>query len=372
MSIRLPSSSELSRFTATQPRTTLGGWQNISNINQLRPNGAGKDYVNGAYNCGPAVVAMLARGYGNQKGISDAKLIQQLGKGIVTKDGVDADGIAQMLKRADVPPAGEALGADYDDSELNAHLDQGHKVIAQVRATDAKGVDPDNAHYVLIQGKTKDGNYTVSDPLAKNSYVVTPDKLREAVLKAPPDGGMLIPVASPAEAKKTSPTASTTTEPANTAAAQRTAAPVDVFEGAEARALKPIVTKEPNPAAFSVDKDIFEGVDTSFKQPETDERNEVMEENEQRNQFEINLRYGKTSDTQAEPPTAPVTADDRDVNDFASELRERKASGDLEAYATLAQMEKSTSDKDKAVLDQVKTADKKDPGIGKKTTGDGF
>jgi hypothetical protein len=375
MSIRLTSSSELSRITSPQPRTPQGGWQNIPTINQLRPNGAGKDYVNGAYNCGPAVVAMLARGHGNLSGLSDAKLIQQLGKGIVTKDGVDADGIAKMLKRADVPPAGEALGADYDDSELNAHLAQGHKVIAQVRATDAKGVDPDNAHYVLIQGKTKDGNYTVSDPLAKKSYVVTPDQLRDAVLKAPPDGGMLIPVASPAEAKKTSPTASTTTAPANAAAAQRTAAlaaPVDVFEGAEAKALKPTVTKAPNPSAFSVDKDIFEGVDTSFKQPETDERDEVMEANEQRNQFEINLRYGKTSDTQAEPPAGPVTAEDRDVNEVASELRQRKATGDKEAYATLAKLEKSTSDKDKAVLEQVKTADKKDPGIGKKATGDAF
>lgn len=374
MSIRL---SELSRIIAPQPRTNVGGWQNIQNINQLRPNGAGKDYANGAYNCGPAVVAMLARGYGNMGGLSDAKLIQQLGKGIVTKDGVDADGIGKMLKRADVPPAGEALGADYDDSELDAHLAQGHKVIAQVRASDAKGVDPDNAHYVLIQGKTKDGNYTVSDPLSKNSYVVSKDQLREAVLKAPPDGGMLIPVASPAEARKTEPTAPTTVAPANTAA-QRTAAPaapaapVDAFEGAVAKALKPTVTNAPNPSAFSVDKDIFEGVDTSFKQPETDERDEVMEANEQRNQFEINLRYGKTSDTQAEPPAAPVMAEDRDVNEAASELRQQKASGDKEAYATLAKLEKSTSDKDKAVLEQVKTADKKDPGIGKKSTGDAF
>ncbi|KFE70519.1 cysteine peptidase family C39 domain-containing protein [Hyalangium minutum] len=374
MSIRLPSFSELSRLTSTQPRTNLGGWQNIPHINQLRPNGAGKDYANGAYNCGPAVVAMLARGHGNMSGISDAKLIQQLGKGLVTKDGVDADGIAKMLKRADVPPAGEALGADYDDSELNAHLDQGHKVIAQVRASDAKGVDPDNAHYVLIQGKTKDGNYNVSDPLAKKSYVVTPDQLREAVLKAPPDGGMLIPVASPAEAQRTSPTASTTTAPAPAAAqrAEAPAAPVDVFEGAEARALKPTITKAPNPDAFSVTQDVFEGVDTSFKEPETDERNEVMEANEQRNQFEINLRYGKSTDAQAEPSVAPVVAEDRDVNEAAAELRERKASGDKGAYETLAQLEKSTSDKDKAVLDQVKTADKKDPGIGKKSTGDAF
>jgi len=368
MSVRPSSSPELSRLSPAQSRSTLGGWQNIPHINQLRPNGAGKDYVNGAYNCGPAVVAMLARGAGRMDGVSDAKLIQQLGKGIVTPDGVDADGLTRMLKRADVPPAGEALGADYDDDELNDHLKEGHKVIAQVRASDAHGVDPDNAHYVLITGKTKDGNYTVADPLAKKPYVVTPEQLREAVLKAPPDGGMLIPVASPAKGKQPAPAAAAT----GGAAAPRTAAPVDAFEGSTARALKPTATKAPNPAAFSVTKDVFQGVDTRFKQPETEERNELMEENEQRNQFELSLRYGKTKAAPEEAPEAPVTSEDRDENDFAAELRQRKASGDKNAYQTLAKLEKSTSDKDKRVLAQVKTADKKDPGIGKKSTGDAF
>jgi len=376
MSVRPSSSSELSRLPSVQTRPSLGGWQNMPHINQLRPNGAGKDYVNGAYNCGPAVVAMLARGHGKMDGISDAKLIQQLGKDIVTQDGADAEGLTRMLKRADVPPAGEALGADYDDSELNDHLSQGHKVIAQVRASDANGVDPDNAHYVLIQGRTKDGNYTVSDPLSKKPYVVTPEQLRDAVLKAPPDGGMLIPVSSPAEGQRPAPVAATATraEAPRTAEARTAAstAPVDAFEGSEAKALKPTLTKEPNPAAFSVTKDVFEGVDTRFQQPETDERNELMEANEQRNQFELSLRYGKSKDAEAEAPAAPVTADDRDETDFASELRQRKASGDKGAYETLAQLEKSTSDKDKRVLEQVKTADKKDPGIGKKSTGDAF
>jgi hypothetical protein len=371
MSVRPSSSSELTRLPPVQTQAAQGGWKNTPHINQLRPSGAGKDYVNGAYNCGPAVVAMLARGHGKMAGISDAKLIQQLGKGVVTPDGVDADGITKMLKRADVPPAGEALGADYDDSELDDHLKQGHKVIAQVRASDAHGVDPDNAHYVLIQGKTKDGNYTVSDPLSKKPYVVTPDQLRDAVLNAPPDGGILIPVSGPAQGKKpASATATATPEAAPRKLALT--APVDAFDGSQAKALPPSITKAPNPAAFSVTKDVFEGVDTRFQQPETDERNELMEENEQKNQFEVNLRYGKSKDAQVEPPAAQVTAEDRDENELASELRQRKASGDKGAYETLAKLEKSSSDKDKRVLEHVKTADKKDGGIGKKSTGDAF
>ncbi|HYH95467.1 cysteine peptidase family C39 domain-containing protein [Hyalangium sp.] len=361
MSIRRTTTTELPRIPPPPAKSTPGGWQPTSHINQLRPNGAGKDYVNGAFNCGPAVVAMVARGWGRMEGLNDAQLIQQLGKGIVTKEGADAEGLTRMLKRIDVPPAGEALGADYDDADLNEHLSQGHKVIAQVRASDAHGVDEDNAHYVLIEGKTRDGNYTVSDPLSKKPYVVTPDQLRDAVLKAPPDGGMLIPISSPAEGKRPAPPAPAPA-PATRSAVPRN--PVDTFAPRAPQA------KAPNPTAFSVTKDVFEGVDTEFRQPETEERNELMEENEQRNDFGLDIRYSKKG--QPEAPTGPVTADDQDEDEFASQLRQRKAGGDRDAYQTLAQLENSGSDKDRRVVEKVKQADKKDPGIGKKTTGSAF
>src|SRR5689334_8736215 len=98
------------------------GWKQIPQINQLRPRGADKDYVNGAYNCAPAVVAMLARGAGRMGDLTDAQLISQLGKDIVTPEGTDPEGVARMLARVDLPPAGDALGANYKDAELKQHL----------------------------------------------------------------------------------------------------------------------------------------------------------------------------------------------------------------------------------------------------------
>jgi hypothetical protein len=384
---------ELSRAasSALAADSTSKGWKPIPQINQIHPEGADKDYVNGAYNCAPAVVAMVARGYGKQGDLSDADLIEQLGQDIVTRDGTDADGVARMLARADVPPAGAALGANYKDSELKQHLNQGHMVIAQVRTSDPKG-DQDSAHYVLIQGMTKDGNYIVSDPLFDKPYVATAKQLKDAVLKAPPDGGMLIPVSSPAEARKqakalaplapasdgkgpgTMPPSATggsiapkAAQPLASAAqatapapspAKAAAVPVDSFEA-------------PNPKAFTATDDLFVGTDTRYKEPTRKTSNAVMESNEKKNQFQIDVRYGEGGGPRADQ-TEPVTPDQKDEDEFAQELRQRKASGDMGAYDTLDQLETSSSDKDRRVLEKVKQADKKDPGIGSKTQGDAF
>ncbi|MFL5349658.1 MAG: C39 family peptidase [Hyalangium sp.] len=375
---------ELSRAasSALTADSSAKGWKPIPQINQLHPQGADQDYVNGAYNCAPAVVAMLARGYGRQSGLSDADLIEQLGDDIVTKDGTDADGVARMLARADVPPAGEALGANYKDSQLKQHLNQGHMVIAQVRTSDPKG-DQDSAHYVLVQGMTKDGNYIISDPLANKPYVATAQQLKEAVLKAPPDGGMLIPVASPAEARKMAkPTATATpvaegkgpaaapTAVGGTRAPMAALAPAPAASPAKAVAVPVDSFEAPDPKAFTVSDDVFEGVDTRYKEAPK-KTNAVMQDNEKKNQFQLDVRYGEGGAPRADQ-TTPVTSDDKDADQFAQEIRQRKASGDMSAYDTLDKLEQSSSGKDRQVLEKVKEADKKDPGIGKKTLGDAF
>lgn len=368
---------ELSRVASSALATdsSTKGWKPIPQINQLHPQGADHDYVNGAYNCAPAVVAMLARGYGRQSDLSDADLIESLGDDIVTKDGTDADGVARMLARVDIPPAGEALGANYKDSELKQQLNQGHMVIAQVRTSDPKG-DQDSAHYVLVQGMTKDGNYIVSDPLANKPYVATAQQLKEAVLKAPPDGGMLIPVASPAEARKMAKATAPAADAQGGAAALaptvvgRASPTAPVASPAKAAAAPVDSFEAPDPKAFTVSDDVFEGVDTRY-QAAPKKTNAAMQDNEKKNQFQLDVRYGDRTGTQP-AETTPVTPDEKDADQFAQEIRQRKASGDLSAYDTLDKLEKSSSDKDRQVLDKVKQADKKDPGIGKKTLGDAF
>jgi hypothetical protein len=218
------------------------GWGQMHHISQLNPKGADENYKNALFNCGPAVVAMLARGHGKMKDMTDAQLVTELGKGVVTDKGSTPEGIAQMMERADVPLAGDALGAGYSEKDVQDQLKQGHKLIAQVRSTNEKSLK-DTAHYVVVEGMTREGNYVISDPLAKGPYVVKPEQLKEAVLKAPPDGGMLIPVAAPGEqTKSAAPTAGTNpsaTAPGGTAApAPAVAAPRDGFADPDLRAME--------------------------------------------------------------------------------------------------------------------------------------
>jgi hypothetical protein len=72
----------------------------MHHINQLQPKGADENYKNALFNCGPAVVAMLARDHGKMKDLNDAELISQLGSGLVTDKGATPEGLAQMMERA--------------------------------------------------------------------------------------------------------------------------------------------------------------------------------------------------------------------------------------------------------------------------------
>lgn len=190
--IRRTTSSELP-IQGPKPEPARNESKPTPHINQLQPQGADRNYVNGAYNCAPAVVAMLARSKGKMSHLNDAQLITELGKGLVTKDGTTPEGVARMLGRANLPLAGDALAGKYDEAAVQKHLQQGNQLIAQVGLKGEQG-KPDSAHYVLVKGMTRDGNYVVSDPLAKRPYSIRPDQLRSAVNRAPPDGGLLIPV----------------------------------------------------------------------------------------------------------------------------------------------------------------------------------
>ncbi|MDY7230957.1 C39 family peptidase [Hyalangium rubrum] len=391
MSVRLPPAKESSRSAAvgTSQPSSGTGWQAIPHINQLRPKGANKDYANGAYNCAPAVVAMVARGWGRMGHLNDAELIQKLGKGIVTDKGTDADGLTRMLARVDVPPAGEALGANYSDKALREHLSQGHKLIAQVQSFDPK-TRQGSAHYVLVQRVNSQGNYVISDPLSNKTSVVTPRQLQEAVRKAPPDGGMLIPIASPNEGKqaaaapaKAQPVAAPAprTPPAVPAAPAPKSPPAtpDAFEPAKpslatlAKALSGLTAAPlaPDPNAFTATDEVFDGVDTSYREQAPEVDDPLMRTNEEHNQFKLDVSYRGADGAEA-TQDQPVTPESLSAEEFAQQLLSLKESGDEQAYQTLAQLEKSSFDKDAAVLEHVKRTDKKQPGIGKKTTGVAF
>jgi hypothetical protein len=389
MSIRTSSSPELPRVQAL-PKTasTSGGWQTIPHINQLRPNGAEASYVNAAYNCAPAVVAMLARGAGKQSELSDAQLINQLGQGLVTANGTTPQSLAVMLGRAGVPIEGKAMAGEYSDDAVKNHLQQGHKLIAQVALTDADQKNA-SAHYVLIRDVNSQGNYVISDPMSSEVSVVTPEQLRGAVNRAPPDGGLLVPVGGPSSSTKTSSSLKITwarrkpgvddfkpsfsQKPGSTPTAtpsQGSKPPAQTLNAGTLAAMSnpgSALNAPPSTTAFSVSDTAFEGIDTSFQQG-TGSRPRLPSLTTLHNMAALDIDYGAQG---ANPSflTAimPVTGRDRPVAEIVQELRQRKQNNDPTVDKLLERLENSIASQDKLVLKLFKEAELKDPGIGKKT-----
>jgi hypothetical protein len=312
------------------------GWQDIPHIQQLRPEGAGRHYVGGARFCGPAVVAMLARGAGMDRQ-TDARFIQDLSAGIVSRNGASPQGIAKMLERVNVPPAGPALGASYSDAALQQHLSQGNKVIAQVKASDSR-TGPASAHYVLVRGTTPEGNYLISDPLEPKPGEVTPSQLRQMVRGAPPDGGLLIPVGPPGSQPRTPATPAT---------------------GTPSRG---------SPETDAAVQEILKKMGASARQESSSAGNRLMARNDLRNDFALQIDYSHGAGPR--PQTSPIVPSHLSKQTFAQHLLQLKRQGDRSAYELLAQLQASPFLGDQRVADAVMRVDLKQPGIGKKTLGD--
>lgn len=379
--IRRATTSEIKRIVPNQVQDARSpqARKPIHHINQLRPEGADKNYANGPFNCGPAVVAMLARSAGKLGHLNDAQLVSELGKGVVTEKGSSPEGIATMMARAGVSPDGTALGAGYTDAQLKEHLGKGNKMIAQVRSSNPNS-QKDSAHYVVIEGQTRNGNLIVSDPLAKGPYVVTPKQLKEAVLKAPPDGGMLIPVANPANPAAAAGGVTGVTQPIPGLGAANEL-PGEAIEAvstnprlAAVQGVDSFVTAAvagaPEPEAFTATAEAFKGVDTEFKETASKPTDKLLVQNERRNTFELEVSYSKPS--LGEKIKEAITSAVENVGDFLRNLFSLKSKGDEKAYETLSKLESSTFKEDKEALQEIKQSDKKDPGTGVKIQGDAF
>lgn len=294
-------------------------WLNIPHIQQLRPDGANAGYVDGASFCGPAVVAMLARGANRARGLSDARLIQELGQGLVSRNGSSPQDLVKMLERVNLPLGGPALSSSYSDTQVQQHLRQGHKLIAQVESVNPRTGER-SAHYILVRGMTPEGNYRISDPLARQQQVVSPHQLRELVSRAPPDGGLLIPVAQPRHVS-TAPGAATP-RPAWLDAPGRGGAPM----GAMAR-------------------------------------------REERHAYELDIDF-ISREAVRHGPFRQVTPERFSAADFADRLLWLKRKGETKALSLLAHLQASPFPRDQRVFDRVVRAELRQPGIGKKILGD--
>ncbi|WP_163994840.1 papain-like cysteine protease family protein [Pyxidicoccus caerfyrddinensis] len=323
-------------------------WLNIPHINQLRPDGANEGYVNGASFCGPAVVAMLARGANRYPGLSDARLIQELSEGLVSRNGTSPQDLTKMLERVNLPLGGPALSGSYSDTQLQQHLRQGHKLIAQVESVNAKTGER-SAHYIVVRGMTPDGKYRISNPMANGPQVLSPNRLRGLVNRAPPDGGMLIPVAQPRNIPKG--TGAVTPKPARLDTPGRNDGPMGIMARREARNDFKLGIdyggREVRPVVSSVSPIGF-GSHGNFSMDLASIGRDAM-------------RYGSSR---------PVTPDRFSAEDFAGRLLWLKRKGEPKALHVLELLQSSPYPRDQRVFARVMRAELRQPGIGKKILGD--
>ncbi|QSQ28130.1 hypothetical protein JY651_16385 [Pyxidicoccus parkwayensis] len=324
-----------------------GDWLNIPHINQLRPEGANEGYVNGASFCGPAVVAMLARGANRNGGLSDARLIQELSAGLVSRNGTSPQDLTKMLARVNLPLGGPALSSSYTDAQLQQHLRQGDKLIAQVESVDPK-TGKQSAHYILIRGMTPEGNYRISDPLARTQQEISPQKLHGLVRRAPPDGGVLIPVAPPGNVSKPSGGAGTLRQ-ASLDAPGRRDGPMGIMARREAR----------HDYELGIDYGGQKGGSTA-----------VMAGGNAR--YELGSGINSFGHDGMRPGyySQPVAPHRMSAADFANRLLWLKRKGDHKALDVLEALQASPFPRDRRVFDHVMRAELRQPGIGKKILGD--
>ena len=320
MSVHLPRTISSSAHSAVSVEgAKSSGWKNIPHINQLHPDGANEGYVDGDLSCGPAVVAMLARAANRALGLSDARLIQELGQDLVSRWDVAQD-IVTMLERVNLRPGDSAMGSNYTDAALQQQLHQGNKFIVQVEKVNPK-TGESSAHYILVKGMTPEGNYRISDPLAKHPQEISPQRLHGLVSGAPPDGGVLIPVTPPRY----------------------------ISQGSEPDRVKPAFTET-------------RGQERSV--------NGTMARREERHDFELDIDY-LGSEAARNGYTRPVLPERFSAHEFADRLLKLKRSGNPEkALSLLSLLQGSPFPRDQRVFDRVVTAELKQPGIGKKLQGD--
>jgi LysM repeat protein len=163
-------------------------------IGQMKPAGADGDYQNAAQNCGPAVMAMLARKHGLAgQGMDDADLITALGKvGQTTDKGTTGNGLIAMADQMGIKSEA-APGAN--SSWVLSQLQQGKDVVANgdywALPNHLDGGRDTSPHYILLTGIDANGNIKVEDPMDPNLRAITPDQL-DMYTREHPEGGFNI------------------------------------------------------------------------------------------------------------------------------------------------------------------------------------
>lgn len=160
-------------------------------ISQYDPAGKDANYLNGAENCGPAVLAMVAKSRGQTDGLTDAQLVtKMMNVAKTTGDGTSGNGMIDGLESLGMQTTASA-GADLNF--INTQLAQGHEVISNGDFYSVPGhTDPGQVagHYLAVTG-VNGGVYSVVDPADPNVHTMTAQQLQDFI-SSHPDGGFSI------------------------------------------------------------------------------------------------------------------------------------------------------------------------------------
>jgi hypothetical protein len=131
-------------------------------------------------NCGPAA-ALIAAGVKGGEGA--AQRMAELEAKFTSGNGTSAQQLSQMLAHEGV--AVKQGSYKYDQAAVDQSLTNGGKILALV---DSNGINPGankqeagNAHWVVIDGKDSQGNYTVKDPGTGSAYNLDFSSLSNAI-----------------------------------------------------------------------------------------------------------------------------------------------------------------------------------------------
>ncbi|MBZ4415674.1 C39 family peptidase [Myxococcus sp. RHSTA-1-4] len=162
----------------------------VPQISQYNPAGKDGNYWNGPANCGPTSMAQIARAVGYGQGMTDAQLINHLGKiGGTSGNGTDVNGIAKMARAMGKDCVTKGPGANVE--WIAEQLKQGKLVVAN---GDYHAMPPHqnegrtSGHYVTVAGMDANGNFIVRDPADANVKTITPEQMRH-FLRSNPNGG---------------------------------------------------------------------------------------------------------------------------------------------------------------------------------------
>jgi hypothetical protein len=146
--------------------------------------------------CGAATATMLSHSVGAPTEGTDTQVMDYLDSRFASTEGTTPRQLTDMLAHEGMSVTQSA--SSVDTKMLDDALSKGQKVVAMVDSNQIRPGDtqaPGNAHWVVVDGKNANGQYTVKDPGTGTSYNVSLKELTDAVNAGKTEhniGGMMV------------------------------------------------------------------------------------------------------------------------------------------------------------------------------------